>query len=106
VVHGAYARDDQRVFYFTDQLAEADMASFRALEGPYATDNARVYWMGKPIIGADPSTIRVLNADFECSADAKHAYYRDSVVPGANPSTFPADRAVTRCDETSVSFAD
>jgi DKNYY family protein len=106
VVHGAYAQDDMRGFYFTDQIADADMASFHALEGPYAADNARVYWMGKPIMGADPSTFRVLNADFECSADADHAYYRNSVVAGANPSTFPVGRAVTRCDETSISFAD
>ena len=41
-----------------------------------------------------------------CSADAQHAYYRDSVVAGAVPSTFPAQRAVTHCDETSISFAD
>lgn len=106
VLQGAYAQDDQRIFYFTDQIAGADMTTFRALEGPYATDATRVYWMGKPITGADPSTFRVLNADFECSADAKHAYYRNSVVAGANPSIFPANRAVTRCDETSISFAD
>ncbi len=82
------------------------MASFRVLEGPYAGDVTRVYWMGKPIDGADPQTFRILNADFECTADARHAYYRNSVVAGANPSTFPPNRAVTRCDDTSVSFAE
>ncbi|MGZ8713057.1 MAG: hypothetical protein ACXWZX_07485 [Mycobacterium sp.] len=56
--------------------------------------------------GADPARFEVLNADFECTADARHAYYRNSVVAGADPSTFPPTRAVTRCDETSISFAE
>lgn len=105
-LQGAYARDGRRVYYFTDQIADADMASFRVLDGPYAADAMRVYWMGKPIEGADPPSFRVLNADFECSADARRAYYRNSVVAGADPSTFPPNRSVTRCDETSISFAE
>ena len=79
--------------------------SFRALDGPYASDSQRVYWMGKTIAGADPSTFRVLNADFECSADQVHAYYRQSVIADADPRSFPPGRAVTGCTETSVSFA-
>jgi hypothetical protein len=106
VLQDAYATDDQRVYYFTDPIAGADKAWFRVLDGPYAADTTRVYWMGKPIEGADPQTFRVLNADFECSADAKHAFYRNSVVAGADPATFPPDRSVTRCDETSMSFAE
>ena len=106
VLQGAYATDAERVFYFTDRIAGADMASFRVLDGPYAADATRVYWMGKPIEGADPQSFRVLNSDFECSADARRAYYRNSVVAGADPSTFPSSRSVTRCDETSISFAE
>jgi DKNYY family len=106
VLQGAYARDDQRVFYFADQIADADLTWFRALDGPYASDSQHVYWMGKTIAGADPSTFRVLNADFECSADQQRAYYRQSVIAGADPSSFPPGRAVTRCDETSISFAE
>ncbi len=106
VLQGAYARDGRRVFYFADEIPDADIASFRALEGPYASDAARVYWMGKAIDGADPATFRVLNADFECSADAQRGYYRDIVIADAAPSTFPQGRAVTRCDEASVSFAE
>jgi hypothetical protein len=106
VLQGAYSQDAEHAFYFTGQIPGADLVSFRALEGPYASDDARVYWMGEPITGADPATFRVLNADFECSADSRRAYYRNSVVAGTDPSTFPSDRAVTRCDETSVSFAE
>jgi len=79
---------------------------FRPLEGPYASDGQRVYWMGKPIDGADPATFVVLNSDFECSADQQHAYYRQTVIANADPRSFPPGRAVTRCDETSISFAD
>jgi hypothetical protein len=85
---------------------DADAASFRPLEGPYAGDGQRVYWMGKPIAGADPHTFRVLNADFECSADRERAYYRQTVIADADPRTFPPDRATTRCDESSITFAD
>jgi hypothetical protein len=83
-------RDDQRVFYFTDQIAEADDASFRVLDGPYALDSRRVYWMGKAIIGADPATFRVLNADFECSADQDYAYYQASAIVDAGSEVVPA----------------
>jgi DKNYY family protein len=105
VLQGAYARDDQHVYHFADRIADADPVSFRALDGPYASDSQRVYWMGKTIAGADPGTFRVLNADFECSADQVHAYYRQSVVAGTDPRSFPPGRAVTGCTETSVSFA-
>jgi DKNYY family len=94
------------VFYFTGQIPDADAVTFRALEGPYASDSRRVFWMGKTIDGADPATFRVLNAAFECSADQQHAYYRQSVIANTDPRTFPPGRAVTNCDETSVSFAE
>lgn len=104
VLQGAYARDDERIFYFTEQLT-ADLPTFRVLDGPYASDARNVYWMGKTIPGADPYTFRVLNADFECSADKTHAYYRQAVISGADPRSFPPGRAVIGCTDTSISFA-
>ena len=56
--------------------------------------------------GRTPSTFRVLNANFECSADDQRAYYRQTVIAGADPRTFPPDQAVTNCSDTSISFAD
>ncbi|MDT5017578.1 MAG: hypothetical protein QOD39_3738 [Mycobacterium sp.] len=94
------------MFYFDGAIADADLASIRVLKSPYASDSARAYWMGKAIEGADPKTFRVLNANFECSADATRAYYQNSVVADADPSSFPPNRAVTRCDETSITFAE
>jgi hypothetical protein len=61
--------------------------------------------MGKTIDGADPSTFRVLNANFECSADDQRAYCRQTVIADTDPRTFPPDKAVTNCSETSISFA-
>jgi hypothetical protein len=48
----------------------------------------------------------VLNAAFECSADGQRAYYRQAVIAAADPRTFPPDRAVTNCTETSISFTE
>jgi hypothetical protein len=106
VLKGAYAQDVTHIFYFADPIENADAASFRPLDGPYASDAHRVYWMGKVIDGADPATFRVLNAAFECSADAEHGYYRQSVIADAEPRLFPPGRAVTNCTETSISFAE
>ena len=106
VLQGAYAKDARHIFYFADPVADADAASFRPLDGPYASDARRIYWMGKAIDGADPATFRVLNAAFECSADAQRAYYRQTVIANADPHTFPPGRAVTNCNETSISFTE
>ena len=40
ILHVAYARDDRRIFDFTDQIGDADLSSFRPLDGPYASDSA------------------------------------------------------------------
>lgn len=56
--------------------------------------------------GANAGTFRVLNANFEWSADKQRAYYRQTVIAGADPQTFPPDRAVTNCSDPSISFAD
>ena len=65
-----------------------------------------MYWIGKTIDGADPAIFRVLNANFECSADDRHAYYGQTEIAGADPRTFPHPRAVTKCSCTSISFAE
>ena len=106
VLQGAYGQDAGNVYYFSDPVRNADAPSFRPLDGPYASDVHRIYWMGKAIDGADPATFQVLNAAFECSADAEHAYYRQTVIAYAKPRNFPPGRAVTNCSETSISFAE
>jgi DKNYY family protein len=106
VLQGAYARDGRRVYYCDRPIAEADLSSFRPLDGPYARDVTRVYWTDKTIDNADPISFRVLNANFECSADGGRAYYRRTPIADTDPRTFPHDKAVTNCSETSMSFAE
>ena len=62
--------------------------------------------MGKTIDEADPNAFRAPNADFECSADGKRAYYRQTVSADADPRTVAPDSVVTNCTETSASFAE
>jgi DKNYY family len=104
--HYLFTKDSRTVHANGNPIDGADPATFRVLQGAYVQDGQRVYYFTDPIDGADPNTFRVLNADFECSADQQHAYYRQTVIANADPRSFPPDRAVTRCDETSITFAD
>lgn len=105
VVGGAYASDARRVYYFTNVIANADAPSLEVLDGSYARDDARVYWMGKVVPGADPESFVVLNPDFECTADAEHAFYRDLVIKDFDPGTIPEGATVSTCTETSLSHS-
>ncbi len=62
--------------------------------------------MGETVDEADPNAVRVLNADFECSADGRRAYYRQTVSADADPRTVGPDSDATHCTETSISFAE
>ncbi|MCW2734508.1 MAG: hypothetical protein JWR13_5324 [Mycobacterium sp.] len=105
VLRGGYAQDVGGIFYFTVRIADADAQSFEVLDGSFAHDSRHAYRMGKPIPDADGATFRVLNANFECTADRTHAYYRDKVIVGADPRSFPAGHSITGCSETSVYVA-
>ncbi|MCP9271380.1 DKNYY domain-containing protein [Mycolicibacterium arenosum] len=104
VLAGGYSRDDAGAFYFTDAMPDANAAELEVLEGAYARDRAHAYWMGAVIPGADAASFVVLNGDFECTADATRAYYRDTVIADADPAAFPKDKAVTGCSETGITF--
>lgn len=83
-----------------------DDASFQPLERPgFANDAETVHVNGNPIAQADPATFRLRNANFESSADAEHACYRNTVIAGADPRSFPQGRAATGCTETPIAFA-
>lgn len=106
VIKGAYARDADGAFYFTDAMPGADAAGIEVLEGSYARDGAHAYWMGKVIPGADAASFVVLSGNFECTADAARAYYRDAVIADAEPAAFPKGKAVTGCSEQGITFAE
>jgi hypothetical protein len=105
VYSGAYAKDAEQLYYFTDLISEGDAATFKVLEAPYARDKAHAYWMGKVVPHADPRTFVVLNANFECTADSTHAFYRDLEIRGFDRRTIPDGKAVTNCSETSLSYS-
>jgi hypothetical protein len=52
--------------------------------------------MGKAIPGTDTATFKVLNANFECTADAAHAYFQNVEIAG-DPIAFSAGKAATGC---------
>lgn len=99
-------KDGRTVHVNGNPIAGADPATFRVLAGAYAQDAGHVFYFADQIIDADAASFRVLNADFECTADEQRAYYRDTVIANADPGTFPPGKAVTGCDETSIAFAD
>jgi hypothetical protein len=105
VLKAGYAQDVDGILYFTERIPDADVPSFEVLEGPFARDTRHAYWMGKPIPEADGSTFRVVNANFECTADGTHAYYRDRVIVDADPRSFPRGHTVTGCSEAGVYFS-
>lgn len=106
VLSEGYSHDGERAFYFDEPITGSDVSSFLPLEGAYAVDAQRVYWMGKTIEGAQPGSFEVLNANFDCSADATSAFYREIVIADADPSTFPQTARVTGCSVSSISFDD
>jgi hypothetical protein len=104
-----YTKDGRTVYYKCRPIPGADPATFRRLNDSYwnyAVDNQRVYYQDRVIAGADPRTFHVLYdvANESCAADQQHAYRWDSVIPGVEPRSFPPGKAVTGCDDTSVSF--
>ena len=96
VLDGQHARDARAFFHahmdlnqspprvVSRRIAEADAASFRALEGSgYARDAYHVYWHGGPLAGADAASFALLpmgtsGAD---AADGKRRYERGSALP-------------------------
>ncbi|HEX4191194.1 MAG TPA: DKNYY domain-containing protein [Marmoricola sp.] len=104
VDRGAYATDAHRAFYFDQTIPGVNLATLTVLAGPYARDAEHAYWMGKVIPRADPRTFTVLNANFECTADSTHAYYRDLLIKGFDPGTVPQGATVNNCSETSLSY--
>ena len=104
VIGAGYSRDAARVFYSNQLLPKADPASFEFIEGAYGRDQRAAYWMGKIIPEADSKTFRILNADFECTADAQHAYYRDMVIQNVDVNSIPPGARATNCSEDGVSL--
>lgn len=104
-----YAKDSRNVYYRCQPIPDADPATFRRLNDSvfnYAVDAHRAYYQDRVVNGADPHTFRVLydTANEGCAADDQHAYRWDTVIPDVVPRDFPANKRVTGCDATRVTF--
>jgi hypothetical protein len=102
VILDTYARDAAHIFYFGEIISEADTSTFEVLGSPYGRDAESVFWMENVIIGADPNTFRVLNANFECSADAVHAYYQNAIIQNVDAAELAPDVQVNNCTATEL----
>ena len=85
-----YIRDNQHVFFKTDQLLDADSATFRALEHitntivsfSYGKDVKRVYYENKPLPLADPMSITTFPEIYNHVKDDKHVYFKERLLEG------------------------
>jgi len=105
VLQGAYARDDRHVFYFTDQLTDAEAPSFRALEGPLRKRLEKRLLNGKGDhrrrSGHVPRAQRRLRV-----LSRSDARLLPAISHRRRGSRFvPTGAAVTGCTQTSISFA-
>ncbi|MEA5418882.1 DKNYY domain-containing protein [Spirulina sp. CCNP1310] len=58
-----YAKDAQQVFYQSQPIAGAEVATFQWVHGYYAKDARQVYFMGTVVVGADPAFFKMLWLD-------------------------------------------
>jgi hypothetical protein len=109
LAHG-YSVDKTSVFLMQgtqpEKLAGAIPGSFIVLNAYYASDAGQVFWNGRKIEGAAPATFRILNEEVHCSADDKHAYYRQKLIPHADPARFPKGKSCKYCTDTEIVFQD
>jgi hypothetical protein len=59
-----WSQDDDQVYWGHRPLAEADVASFKALDRFYAKDHRRVYFAQDVVQAADPATFMVYDGPF------------------------------------------
>jgi len=94
-----YARDSTSVYYGGVRIPNADRDTFLPvpLNPAYATDKTYVYFGGQVIPNADPVTFESLWFPvYEGCAlgmyarDARHVFYKDKIVEGADASSFNA----------------
>lgn len=118
VLNYMYARDASRVYYPFGVLAEADPASFRALDSgasfsdfgisllnfeSYASDKNNVYHyaytIGKPSVVrlADPPSFRSLNGKF--GRDEKSAFIGHRQIKGAQVKSWTLLQGLYSCDD-------
>ena len=85
-----YIRDNQRVFFKTFLVLDADSTTFRALEHitnnivsfSYGKDNKHVYYENKPLPLADPMSITTFPEIYNHVKDDQHVYFKERLLEG------------------------
>lgn len=107
--HG-YSKDKSQVFLLSDSRLEkvenADSQSFQVLSGYYTKDFAKVFWRGKELRNANPTTFKIISEEFHCSCDNRQIYFRDKIIPGADPGKIDTGKRLKYCNESEIVFED
>jgi hypothetical protein len=87
---GGYGRDKSSVFHFGEPLPNVDAGSFAILSDAFTKDKNGVYVYNKPLAGVDLATFKALDESIfnEYAVDAFRAYFRDRMIPNADPNRF------------------
>lgn len=107
--HG-YSKDRSQVFLIIDsqlgKIENVDAESFQVLSGYYTKDLARVFWRGKELRNADPNTFKIISEEFHCSCDNRQIYFRDKIIPGADPGKIDTGKRLKYCNGREIVFED
>ena len=102
---GAYATDGKAHFY-RDVVIPG--RGFRLLGGEadaargYAASDSRVYHNGQAIARADAKTFELFKPEVGITRDRRFVYFKDAVIPGADPQTFEQVNGYTFKDKSGV----
>jgi hypothetical protein len=115
LIDGGLSKDTAAVYWTDGSVLSDDPAHFAIVSNNdhylYTKDSHSIHVNGNPIPDADPATFQVLQGAYAQDGRSSvqrtpRAYYRQTVIAGADPRTFPSGRAVTNCTEASISFTD
>lgn len=67
---------------------DADARTFKVDKeySAYGIDKNRAYYFGKPILESDGESFKILDGSYQ--KDKNHVYYKNNIIPSADPQTF------------------
>lgn len=101
-----YVSYGQKVYYHNEPLTGLDYDSARYIGDFCVVDKNSVFIWGKQVMGAHPSSFKRLavKTGNGYSKDKAHAYFRVSMIKGADPDTFEVFNNKFARDKNSVYF--
>lgn len=113
-----YRKDEDHVYYGTDEIPDSDPNTFEILDEKFARDKDQVYSGGKIIEGADPSTFvrlgtsgyvkdsKSVYAEVGCGGSGYSIVFCFRKVEGADPQTFKFNSFNMPMDKDHVFYSD